>query len=88
MGREYLLEKGMTTPVCLPGKFHGQRSLVGYRPWGCKKSDMSECLILHFSLREEKLKEAYLYENTVSEEKAFCFARRKMVLVLSVTKYA
>ena len=36
-------EKGMAlTPVFLPGKFHGQRSLVGYRPWGCKKLDMTE----------------------------------------------
>ena len=25
------------TPVLLPGKFHGQRSLVGYSPWGCKR---------------------------------------------------
>ena len=23
------------TPVLLPGKSHGQRSLVGYSPWGC-----------------------------------------------------
>ena len=27
------------TPVFLPGEFHGQRSLVGYSPWGHKKSD-------------------------------------------------
>ena len=27
------------TPTFLPGEFHGQRSLVGYRPWGCKESD-------------------------------------------------
>ena len=27
------------TPVFLPGKFHGQRSLVGYSPWGRKESD-------------------------------------------------
>ena len=26
----------------LPGKFNGQRSLVGYNPWGCKESDMTE----------------------------------------------
>ena len=26
------------TPVFLPGKFHGQRSLVGYSPWGCGES--------------------------------------------------
>ena len=25
------------SPVFLPGKFHGWRSLVGYRPWGCKR---------------------------------------------------
>ena len=33
------------TPVCLPGEFHGQRSLVGYSPWGCKGSDWTEQLI-------------------------------------------
>ena len=27
---------GMDTPVCLPGKSHGQRSLAGYSPWGRK----------------------------------------------------
>ena len=27
------------TPVFLPGESHGQRSLVGYHPWGCKESD-------------------------------------------------
>ena len=26
----------------LPGKFHRQRSLVSYSPWGCKESDMTE----------------------------------------------
>ena len=30
------------TPVFLPGKFHGQRSLAGYSPWGCKESDTTE----------------------------------------------
>ena len=33
-------------PVLLPGKFHGQRSLVGYSPWGHKKLDKTERL--HF----------------------------------------
>ena len=28
--------KRQPTPVFLPGKFHGQRSLVCYRPWGHK----------------------------------------------------
>ena len=30
------------TPVFLPGESHGQRSLVGYSPWGHKESDMPE----------------------------------------------
>ena len=30
------------TPVFLPGEAHGQRSLVGYSPWGCKESDTTE----------------------------------------------
>ena len=32
----------LPTPVFLPGEFHGQRSLVGYSPQGCKESDMTE----------------------------------------------
>ena len=46
LGWEDPLEKGMathssilffffsSTPVFLPGEFHGQRSLAGYSPWG------------------------------------------------------
>ena len=34
--------KWQPTPVCLPGKFHGQRSLVGYSPWGGTELDMTE----------------------------------------------
>ena len=30
------------TPVFLPGKFHGQRNLMGYSPWGRKESDTTE----------------------------------------------
>ena len=30
------------TPVFLPGKFHGQRSLAGYSPWGHEESDATE----------------------------------------------
>ena len=32
------------TLVFLPGKSHGQTSLVGYSSWGCKESDMTEKL--------------------------------------------
>ena len=47
LGQEDPLEKGMATiPVFLPGNFHEQRSLVGYSPWSCKESDMTEQLTL------------------------------------------
>ena len=32
------------TSVFLPGELHGQRSLVGYSPWGHKESDITEQL--------------------------------------------
>ena len=35
-------EEGQPTPVLLPGKSHGWKSLVGYSPWGYKESDMTE----------------------------------------------
>ena len=37
-------------PVLLPGKSHGQRSLVGCSPWGLEESDITERLHFHFSL--------------------------------------
>ena len=40
--------KWQPTPVFLPGKCHGQRSLVGYSPWGHKASDMTERLSANF----------------------------------------
>ena len=38
------------TPVLLPGKPHGQRSLVGCSPWGRKELDTTEQLHFHISL--------------------------------------
>ena len=34
--------KWQPTPVFLPGKSYGQRSLAGYSPWGHKESDTTE----------------------------------------------
>ena len=39
--------KRQPTPVFLPGKFRGQRSLVGYSPQGRKESDMTEATHTH-----------------------------------------
>ena len=43
-------KKWQHTPVLLPGKFHGLRSLVVYSPWGHKESDTTERLHFHFSI--------------------------------------
>ena len=42
MGRIPWRRKCRPTPLFLPGKSHGQRSLEGYSPWGCKESDVTE----------------------------------------------
>ena len=39
--------EGNGNPAFLPGKPLGQRSLVGYHPWGCKESDITEQLTMH-----------------------------------------
>ena len=38
------LRKWQPTPVFLPGKSHGPRSIVGCHPWGRKESDTTERL--------------------------------------------
>ena len=40
------------TSVFLPRKFHGQRSLTGYSPWGCKELDTTEQLTLSFLITQ------------------------------------
>ena len=44
LSREDPLEKGMATPIFLHGRFHGQRSLTVYSPWGRKELDMTQRL--------------------------------------------
>ena len=40
--RLHLRKKWQPTPVLLPGKSHGQRSLVGFSQWRCKDSNTNE----------------------------------------------
>ena len=44
----------------LAGESHGQRSLVGYSPWGRKESDMTERLHFHFRFQSCLRKEEFL----------------------------
>ena len=48
--------KWQPIPVLLPGKSHGQRSVVGCSPWGCKESDTTERLHFHFLSLSRKVK--------------------------------
>ena len=42
LGWENPWRKAWSPTPFLPGESHGQRSLVGYSPWGRKQSDMTE----------------------------------------------
>ena len=55
--------KWQPTPVLLPRKSHGLRSMVGYSPWGRKESDMTERL--HFTNQSHR--------RLISSESAYNF---------------
>ena len=50
--------KRQPTPLFLPGKSHGQRSLVGYSPWSPKESDMTKPLSTHAFTRVARFQRA------------------------------
>ena len=52
--------KWQRTPVLLPGKSHGQGSLVGCSPWGCNELGMAEQLTLSISLSSGMMYESEL----------------------------
>ena len=47
--------KWQPTPLFLPGKSHGRRSLMGCSPWGRKESDTTERLHFHFHALEKEM---------------------------------
>ena len=61
LGWEDPLErKWQPTPVPLPGKSHGQRSLVCYSSWDRKESDMTERLkIIHVNIKSHDTSALY-----------------------------
>ena len=40
VGKILWSRKWQPAPLFLPGKLHGQKTLVGYSPWGHKEADM------------------------------------------------
>ena len=45
------------TLVFLPGKSHGQRSLLGSSPYGCKESDMTEQMSMNMNVSKHNIHE-------------------------------
>ena len=65
----------LPTPIFLPGEFHGQKSLVGYRPWDGKDLDMSERLSLSLFLMTQAGRTLiYLWER-------FCLLISKQIAI-------
>ena len=70
--QNYIWRKWQRTPVLLPGKSQGQRSLVGYSPWGCKESDTTEhtCTIsLWVMVQDVQLEKRFFFQ---AEESFAC----------------
>ena len=56
--------KGQLSSVVLPGKFHGQRSLEGYCPWGLRESDMTELLNIHSHIHRHTQTYTHIHTHT------------------------
>ena len=63
--------KWQLTPVFLPEESHGQRSLAGYRTWGCKESDTTDRLSLCTHTHTPGLKTKWSSVLNVSLQKEF-----------------
>ena len=55
------------TPVFLPGKSHGQRSLAGYSPWGCRELDTTKRLTLPLSILHQIFNELIILHKCLTE---------------------
>ena len=58
--------KWQTPLVFLPGKSHGQRSLMGYSPWGCKRVRHEELMLLNCGVGEDSWESLGLQGDTTS----------------------
>ena len=75
--------KWQPTPVFLPGKFHGQRSLAGYSPGSHKESDMTErlrtciCVCIYVHTHTHIYIYIYLLTYVFLKISSFCFLKKR-----------
>ena len=70
-------EAWQPTSVFLPGESHGQRSLVGYSPWGCRvRHDWSDLACMQASLLTEEQANRSLCSSTVEISNLIFFSSR------------
>ena len=64
-GEDPQRRKWQPTPVLLPGKSHGEKSLAGYSSWGCKELDTTE----HVFLQLQKDLKIIILQNIMNDIK-------------------
>ena len=79
-------EEGMaSTPVFSPGKSHGQRSLVGYGPWGCRGSDVTEATEHHQTTLHTRGLQTYLWVSVAADSSLRCMGSVAVLLWIKPT---
>ena len=71
--------KWQPTPVFLPGKCHGERSLAGYSPWGRKESDTTERLSTHTPVCVVSTHSMGQLEFSISVKQVGCIYRQQLI---------
>ena len=74
------------TPVFLPRESHGQASLAGYSPWGCKESDITEQLIHTYLLNVSRSKEIIKIRAKIHETETKKQKKKKAMEKINETK--
>ena len=80
VGKILWRRKWQPTPVLLPGKSHGGRSLVGYSPWDRKELDMTERL--HFDRKHQNSVKQLSFNKNTTEWLSLHFTSIKNKLIL------
>ena len=75
------------TPVFLPGKSHGQRSLAGYSPWGCKESNhLVSWYLYYYLVKQSKLRQIVFSIRALRFSKEYNWCSLKSLLLAKRSK--